>query len=204
MLVFYDTEFLENGKTIELISIGMTTEDGRELYAVSEEAGSGELHRKICKQPWLMKHVVPSLPLAPNGRGIGWNADTGDYFTLDWSSNTIMPLRMLRNVVRDFLSAVPDLELWANYAAYDHVALMQLFGRMVDRPDGIPMYTNDLQQLRKQLGSPALPPQKEGKHNALEDARWNRSAYQFLAGSSVDRSSKILGSTFIPDVSTPR
>src|SRR4051812_11038169 len=34
MKYFYDTEFLEDGQTIELISIGIVAEDGREYYAV--------------------------------------------------------------------------------------------------------------------------------------------------------------------------
>ncbi len=29
---FYDCEFLENGNTIELISIGIVADDGREYY----------------------------------------------------------------------------------------------------------------------------------------------------------------------------
>lgn len=183
MRIFYDTEFLEDGRTIELISIGMVSEDGRELYAVSEEAGSGELYRRICGQPWLMKHVVPSLPLSPKDRGgsnIGWSADLGDYFRLDWNSNLVMPRRMIRNAVSDFLSATASPELWAWYGAYDHVALMQLFGRMIDRPKAVPMFTNDLKQLCNLLGNPKLPKQEAGEHNALEDARWNRGVHEFL------------------------
>jgi len=34
---FYDTEFIDNGRTIELISIGVVSEDGREYYAISTE-----------------------------------------------------------------------------------------------------------------------------------------------------------------------
>ena len=34
---FYDTEFIENGKTIELVSIGIVGEDGSEFYAVSTD-----------------------------------------------------------------------------------------------------------------------------------------------------------------------
>lgn len=37
MRYFYDTEFIEDGHTIELISIGVVAEDGREYYAVSTE-----------------------------------------------------------------------------------------------------------------------------------------------------------------------
>jgi hypothetical protein len=53
---FYDTEFIEDGSTIDLISIGVVAEDGREYYAVSSEfnperAGS-----------WVRTHVLPKLP----------------------------------------------------------------------------------------------------------------------------------------------
>ena len=37
MKYFYDTEFIDNGRTIELISIGVAAEDGREYYAISTE-----------------------------------------------------------------------------------------------------------------------------------------------------------------------
>ena len=37
MRYFYDTEFIEDGSTIELVSIGIVAEDGREFYAVSTE-----------------------------------------------------------------------------------------------------------------------------------------------------------------------
>lgn len=84
-----------------------------------------------------------------------------------------MPLRMIRNQVREFIQATPDPELWAWYAAYDHVALAQLFGRMIDLPDGVPMWTNDLKQEAERLGNPQMPEQAEGHHNALSDARHN-------------------------------
>ena len=38
MRYFYDTEFLEDGETIDLISIGIVAEDGREYYAVNLNA----------------------------------------------------------------------------------------------------------------------------------------------------------------------
>ena len=34
---FYDCEFIEDGRTIELVSIGVVAQDGREFYAVSTE-----------------------------------------------------------------------------------------------------------------------------------------------------------------------
>lgn len=184
MRVYYDTEFLEDGRTIDLISIGMVAEDGRELYAVNEEAGDGPLHDRICEHQWLMENVVPSLPLRrSNGLGThsGLSNRYAGYFFLDQDDNTVMPRRMIRNQVRDFLQATPDLELWAWYAAYDHVALAQLFGRMLALPDGVPMWTNDLRQETHRLGNPELPEQAEGEHNALADARHNRDVAQALA-----------------------
>ena len=38
MRVYYDTEFLEDGKTIELLSIGIVRADGQEYYAVISDA----------------------------------------------------------------------------------------------------------------------------------------------------------------------
>ena len=37
MRFWFDTEFIEDGRTIDLISIGIVSEDGREYYAVSRE-----------------------------------------------------------------------------------------------------------------------------------------------------------------------
>lgn len=182
MRCFYDCEFLEDGRTIDLISIGMVAEDGRELYAVNEAIAHQPLHDRICKHQWLMENVVPGLPLAPEP---GWEAHgrlrSGGFFDLDLDSNVVMPKRMIRNTVREFLAATPDVELWAWYGAYDHVALAQLFGPMVDLPSGVPMWTNDVQQEWSRLGRPALPEQESALHNALDDARHVRTLVDWLA-----------------------
>lgn len=34
MNIYYDTEFIENGTTIELLSIGMVRENGQEYYGI--------------------------------------------------------------------------------------------------------------------------------------------------------------------------
>src|SRR5712675_2913217 len=56
MRYFFDTEFYEDGKTIDLISIGIVAEDGREFYAVSQDA---QLHRV---SDWVRSNVLPRLP----------------------------------------------------------------------------------------------------------------------------------------------
>ena len=56
MLYFIDTEFHEDGRTIDLISIAVVADDGREFYACSREA---ELSRV---SPWVRDNVLPKLP----------------------------------------------------------------------------------------------------------------------------------------------
>jgi hypothetical protein len=62
MRFWFDTEFYEDGKTIELISIGVVSQDGREYYA--ETPGSDRLAHQ---HPWLRENVWPHL-LGPNAQ----------------------------------------------------------------------------------------------------------------------------------------
>lgn len=175
----YDCEFLEDGRTIELISIGIVCEDGREYYAVNADMPIDRIRRNH----WLRKNVLPSLPGKVVVTGVG-----PGFFSLDTKSTLVKPKWVIANEVREFL--VGDLtpagehngqpfyfdtdlpELWADYGAYDHVALAQLWGPMVDLPEGVPMFTNDLQQaLRNAPAGFVAPEQAEGQHNALADAR---------------------------------
>ena len=182
MKIFYDTEFIEDGRTIELISIGLVAEDGREYYAVNSGIdqwtpdGSEKLHKRIENHGWLMENVVPYLPLSkPPSRFEGhW------MWSLDKSSTLVKPSWVIANEVREFILGVPDPELWAWYAASDFVALYQLWGRLIDLPKGVPMWTNDLKQECERLGNPQMPVQESGEHNALADARHVKAMAAFL------------------------
>jgi hypothetical protein len=167
--IFYDTEFIEDGKTIDLVSIGMVAEDGRELYAVSAEFSFSALQRN----EWLMANVAPSLPIKPAREGGPWDTSHPDYPRICARSEIAWQ-------VERFIAATPDVELWAWYGAYDHVALCQLWGRMIDLPPGVPMWTNDLKQEAERLGNPTMPKQAEGEHNALADARHNQLMHEAL------------------------
>ena len=56
MRFFYDCEFIEDGRTIELVSIGVVDESGREFYAVSTEFDPS---RAI---DWVRRNVLDKLP----------------------------------------------------------------------------------------------------------------------------------------------
>lgn len=183
---FYDTEFLEDGRTIDLISIGIACEDGREYYAVnaavSDSLNESDLGRRISRHDWLMENVVPHLPLYSDVKRFGgkWMPPP-----LDTKSTLVKPLWVIANEVREFLIGdLPegtDVELWADYCAYDHVALAQLWGPMIHLPKGLPMWTNDIQTYARLAGvsHKHLPKPKEDAHNALADARtvWDRYTY---------------------------
>lgn len=170
---FYDTEFLENGSTIELISIGIVAEDGREYYAVSSDMPV----ERIRNDKWLLENVWPHLPLR-GYRPSNSYAHSGSDGVLDSRSVLLKPKWVIANEVREFLLAGDgEPELWADYAAYDHVVLCQLWGRMINLPGGLPMFTHDFQQL---VGNEPWPePERVGAdHNALDDARHLRACYE--------------------------
>jgi hypothetical protein len=158
---FYDCEFIEDGRTVDLVSIGVVDEHGREFYAVSTEFDGS---RAV---PWVRRNVLDKLP------------SPGDPA---WRSR-----ERLREELFEFLVAPlrdqPDeqLELWAWYAAYDHVALAQLWGPMTALPREIPRFTKDLRQLWDDRGRPTLPG-ADGRHDALVDARHNLARWDVLRG----------------------
>lgn len=159
MIYSYDCEFLEDGTTIDLISIGIVCEDGRELYLISSEFDQA----RAGADAWLREHVWPSLPTT--GRRLRRPGPE-----LDVDHPSVRTRAQIARAVKDFLLAADAPELWADCAAYDHVVLCQLWGRMIDLPEGLPMFTHDLQQMISVHGYVPLE-QEAGQHNALEDAR---------------------------------
>ncbi|MEK0397252.1 3'-5' exoribonuclease, partial [Lactobacillus delbrueckii] len=91
---FYDTEFIEDGTTIELISIGIVAEDGREYYAVSTDFDASRAN------PWVRENVLEKLP---NPQRPEWK-----------------PKQTIREEVFAFLTDSDSKpELWAWVGAYD-------------------------------------------------------------------------------------
>lgn len=149
MRIWFDTEFIEDGKTIDLISIGMVREDGATYYAEAAECDRSRA------DDWVRALVFPHL-----------------------RPDAVKPRADIAREIVAFAGDAP--EFWAYYADYDWVALCQLYGRMIDLPQGWPMFCRDIKQLAVERGNPALPEQESGEHDALSDARWNCRAWQHL------------------------
>ena len=151
---FYDCEFIEDGHLIDLVSIGMVDERGREFYAVSTEFDDSRA------LPWVRRNVLDKLP-SPADRA--------------WRSR-----ERIRDDIYAFMTEPgEEIELWAWYAAYDHVALAQLWGAMPALPREIPRYTKDLRQRWDDLGQPPLP-SATGRHDALVDAKHNLARWRAM------------------------
>lgn len=143
---FYDCEFIEDGSTIELISIGVVAQDGREFYAVSTDFDPNRAGE------WVRRNVVSKLP-APADRA--------------WRSRI-----RIRDDLQAFLTAPRlPIELWAWYAAYDHVVLAQLWGAMPALPAEIPRLTREVRQHWEAAGCPPIPEPGHDRHTALADAK---------------------------------
>ncbi|NUS89445.1 MAG: hypothetical protein HOY75_43775 [Streptomyces sp.] len=171
----YRTGWLRKRYTIELISIALVADDGRTYYAVNRDLPL----RRIRRHKWLMDNVVPHLP---KGRGDRRNHVPKSWL-FDYADPAVKHQTLIAREVAAFIQTTDNVELWANYGAYDHVRLCWLWGLMVDLPPGVPMYTNDIQQEARRLGiaSDALPKQESGEHNALADARHNQTVRRWLA-----------------------
>jgi len=159
---FYDCEFIEDGTTIDLVSIGVVDEHGREFYAISSQFDETKAI------PWVRRNVLDKLPSPGNPA---------------WRSRDRLREELLAFLVEPLAGeADTELELWAWYAAYDHVALAQLWGPMQALPRIIPRFTNDLRQLWDDVGRPGLPTAEAARHDALVDARHNLARWQVMAG----------------------
>lgn len=179
MKYWLDTEFIEDGKTIDLISIGIVCDDGREYYAINRGCDFSKA------SDWVKKNVISHLPQSfVNPQTASPSEIQG---MLYWKDK-----RTIVEDVAEFVGCVrahpsnkyrvhgETPEFWAYYADYDWVVFCQLFGTMMELPEGFPMYCRDIKQECDRLGSPELPKQEGYEHDALSDARWNKRAYDFL------------------------
>ncbi len=142
MRIYFDTEFMEDGRTIELISIGMVREDGRTYYAENSEADLTKA------DAWVTENVIPLL-----------KGEEARKTRAEIAADVLA-----------FVGREP--EFWTYFSEYNWVTLRQLFGRMTDLPKGWPMYCRDLKQFMVERGNPPVPDQAADQHNALSDAIW--------------------------------
>jgi 3' exoribonuclease, RNase T-like len=151
MKYWIDTEFVARPYTIDLISIGLVAEDGREFYAESNEVDWSKASL------WTLENVRPLL----DGKG--------------------MTREEIGYAIRQFIDGDEHPVFCGYFPAYDWVAFNWLFGSMDELPFHYPQLCLDIKQWAIELGDPELPRQLGPRHQALLDARWTRDAWAFLA-----------------------
>lgn len=184
-VIDYDCEFARTSGQIDLVSIGMVDDRDRRYYAISRECDLSAL----LADGWLMRNVVSALPLTrttgPDGDFLAWDPDKPDFDKVKTRAQIAREVEgfVLDTAHRGRTGMLPHVELWANYGAYDHVALCQLFGTMMDLPEGFPRWSHDIQQEAERLGlsDKDLPQQASGQHNALADALHQQEIRRWLA-----------------------
>lgn len=188
MKYFFDTEFIENGTTIDLISIGIVDESGdRTLYLQNSECGFDKANDWVWRN--VFNHLIhfdmrgqrmcsPRHETYDSGLGHHHFTRCGD--ECFWATR-----REIRDSVIDFCDQEKfgKPEFWGYYADYDWVVFCQLFGTMMQLPKGYPMYCRDLKQLLDSIGNPRF--QKDDcPHHALADAEWVRETFIALTKST--------------------
>ena len=151
MKYFLDTEFITYPCTIDLISIGIVNEKGNEFYVESSE------FKEEKADDWVRINVISKL---------------GD------PSKRLPKYKIAKEII-EFIGYDQAVEFWAWYSAFDWVAFCWLFGKMAEFPWFLPKYCKDIKQLEDSLCF-QVPRQKTAHHHALNDARWNKQAYEFL------------------------
>lgn len=188
MKYFLDTEFIETPNTITLISIGIVSDYGDVFYA---ESANFDIRQ--CNE-WVLKNVIPNLKwrhehelYTTNNNKVykakGFNncmthmIDTG-IVTECFGENSF-----IGGCVRRFVEETCNsekIEFYGYYADYDWVVFCRLFGKMIDLPDGFPMYCKNIKQMMDEKGNPQKPNQCGSEHNALEDAIYHKRLYKWI------------------------
>lgn len=180
MKYFLDTEFIERPGSIQLISIGIVAEDGREYYQIAR----GFDYQEVWCDDWLRQNVISQI-LSESSNGYGVTPDiTYDSMVQVFESSALWTHEIAKEVL-DLIGDDSDPKFYGYYADYDWVVFCWLFGRMIDLPKNFPMYCRDLKQMlaERELGKgwvKSMCPQTENEHNALADARWNKKLYEAI------------------------
>lgn len=127
MRYWFDTEFIEAQDHLQLISIGLVSEDGRELYRESADVNWSKAN------PWVLANVKPLLSGKTDSR------------------------RAIRDAVEAFVGDDESPEFWGYCSAYDWVLMCWLFGTMMELPYSFPYFCNDLAQLKRTIEGEIIP-----------------------------------------------
>lgn len=160
--IYFDFEFIDDGRDIVPISLGMTAGYGKDIYIEYnfDPARASD---------WVRENVFPHLEQFST-TGCALDRWTAGESIRDWVE-----------------SACGDTKprFWGYYPSYDWTLLCQHYGTMIQGPKGWPIRPECLMQMADQLGVPESEfPKQDKEHHALADAKWNRQLHELLLSRS--------------------
>lgn len=184
---FYDTEFLEDGRTIDLLSFGMVCEtSSNEFYHVNADAD----WKRAFEHDWIRQNVMNTIrhevfvpSKADREAGAKIEVELTEPYPVAISKKSLA--QSLVNYVETNLPENHIPQFWAYYGSYDHVAMAQIYGTMMELPAFFPMFTMDIKQLMIMKGVNSNPVPQENVHNALDDARHNLAVFRYLTSNDI-------------------
>jgi hypothetical protein len=182
---FIDTEFVENqsAHTLELVSLALVGEDGREYYAQAEWFNPHNASQ------WIWDHVFASLQKCtyPGSKTEQALIEDQKYHVQHVCSKQECVWQSKARMKKDITAFLdPEVygpvELHGWCAGYDFVVFCQAFGGMLELPAGYPHYIHEIQQVldERGLADSDLPPQSSQAHHALDDALYLRDLWHWL------------------------
>lgn len=168
-----DCEFTGLHKNTTLISIGMVSDDGHEIYCELKDYDKDQIDE------WLQENVIDNLLF-------------NDYTNLRKRFGSVTFVKgdkeEVAQAIQDWLSKYKTVELWSDCMHYDIVLFQDLFGGAFDVPENVYYIPFDISTLFKVYGiDPDIDreafidtPIEGRKHNSLYDARVIRACYDKL------------------------
>ena len=153
-----DTEFLDDGRRVEPVSLALDSQTTAEYYAVCADSDITQ----ITGHPWLRAHVIPHLPITVSPAGWRWDTTHPDY-------PNVKPRARIASEIQAFLARQPDPENMGLVPPFDTVVLCQLFGPMSALPAEVPAFTRDLLGRDRRPGPG--PPQARPRQDTRADRR---------------------------------
>ncbi len=174
MKYFLDTEFIDSSSKLDLLSIALVAEDGRELYLKNVEADFSK------GSAWLRENVYDNLGLTLKQVKTKQFGSATYIAPLDYKDGWYTR-ENIKYLIMEFLDegVYGKAKFYGYYASCDFVCLYQLFGTLMEFP--YIKYINDIKTVQNFLGAADFTPQTVHKHHALYDARWIKDFYNYLA-----------------------
>lgn len=187
---FLDTEFIEWGNQLDLISIGIVDEFDKDYYAINKNCSFEKANR------WVIENVFPSLGIETTEDEYGFIdhrlPTSEDYLKFYKQPEEIKKelIKFINTEVQEFVHQ-KTVEIWVDYGAYDFVVLSQFFGGYEQLTKYLPEFFYDLQSNSRILEAhrrftisihKQFPESLEtkGKHHALLGAETCKRRFEVL------------------------